>query len=370
MIKYFLAALLLLSLDAALAADKSISQTKKREFVMEEIVREAGLDSRNPQSLAVERVSSLLRERGVKGIWLVSPGRLAIDQDFRVSILGFDFYDPAVRGSQYLSESGVVVATRVESRETFAALIDEPKPQSGPTEPADNSPMPSMSILRSFTIPLRDRLSNLPWRTGNYTVDVMLGQQMSNRARFQITAGVAAERDPAVAAFIEQQRIGASVPKDLRPAPEAGGELPNYRKTANSLPLPADIGIELAAERVSVFRPGAKSVLRGSYRLPVPSAFYRGGSGDGVSSTATVPITLVIVGNIMPGPFVAPLMVASYDRVERSALESVVTGHFEIDLFALPETSKVPQTYSIWAYSGDVRSAPATAAVVSPEMLK
>ncbi len=370
MIKHLLSALLLLALLGAHAGDKPINPTKTQEFVMDEIVGEAGLDPRNPEAAAVERVSSLLRDRDMKGIWLASPGRLAIDQDFRVSILGFDYFDTSVRGRQYLAESGVVVATRVEGRETFAALVSNPKPQAGPGGPVDESPLPAMSILRTFTIALRDRLRHLPWRTGSYVVDVMLGQQVSNRARFQVTAGVAAERDPAVAAFIEQQRMGASAPKDLRPAQESGGDLPNYRKTANSLPLPADIGIELAVERVSVFRPGAKSVLRGSYRLPVPSAFYRGGSGDGVSTTATVPITLVIVGNIMPGPFVAPLMVASYDRIERGALESVVTGQFEIDLFALPETSKVPQTYSIWAYSGEVRSAPATAAVVSPEMLK
>ena len=84
-----------------------------------------------------------------------------------------------------------------------------------------------------------------------------------------------------------------------------------------------------------------------------------------------MPINLVIAGNIMTGPFVAPLRVASFDRVDRNAAESVVTGQFEIDLFALPQTSKVPQTYSsIWAYSGEVRRTPVLAAVVTPEMLK
>lgn len=370
--KHFLSALLLLllSLGAAHAADKPISQPIAREQVMDEIVREAGLDTRNPQSTAIDRVSSLLRARDMKGIWLASPGHLAIDQDFRVTILGFDFFDAAVRGRQYLNESGVVVATRIDSRETFAALINDPKPQANPSGPVDDSPLPSMSLLRSFTIPLRNRLNKLPWRTGSYVVDVMLGQQVSNRARFQITAGVPAERDPAVAAFIEQQKSTGSTPKELRPMPEPGDAVPTYRKTANSLAPPSDVGIVLAAERVSVYRPGSRSVLRGSYRLPVPAAFYRSGSGDGLSSTAAVPVTLVIVGNIMPGPFVAPLSVASYERIERNASESVVTGQFEIDLFALPETSKVPQTYSIWAYSGEVRSAPVLAAVVTPEMLK
>jgi hypothetical protein len=47
-----------------------------------------------------------------------------------------------------------------------------------------------------------------------------------------------------------------------------------------------------------------------------------------------------------------------------------VTGVFEIDLFALAETSKVPQTYTIRAYSGHQRSEPILSAIVTPEMLK
>lgn len=352
------------------ASDKPSNQTDRNEFNMDKITAMAGLDLQRPSATAIDRAVTLLLQEKKKGIWLAAPARLAIDQDHDVTVLAFDCYDPSVRGYRYLSESGIVVATRIESRETFAALVEEPKPMDDDVVPVNEEPMPSSDAVQGFSIALRERLGGLPWRAGNYIVDVMLDKEVSNRARFQITAGIAAERDAAVAAFIEQQRSTSSAPKELRPLPEPGDAVPNYRKTANSLPLPPEVGITLAAERVSVFRPGSRNVLRGSYRLPVPAAFYRSGNGDGVSATAAVPITLVVVGNIMPGPFVAPLAVASYDRIERGATESVVSGYFEIDLFALRETSKVPQTYSIWAYSGEVRSAPVLAAVVTPEMLK
>ena len=124
----------------------------------------------------------------------------------------------------------------------------------------------------------------------------------------------------------------------------------------------------MAAERVSIYKPGAQSILRGSFRLAVPSAFYQAGGND--TPTAVVPITLVLTGNDLVGPFVAPLRVATYDKIDKNAPESIVTGQFAVDLFALEETSKVVQTYTLRAYSGWIRSDAVLAAVITPDMLK
>lgn len=337
---------------------------------MEQTIRRAGLDLRNPTTDALQKVASLLRADDKKGIWLAAPSPLAIDEDRDQKIWGFDFYDSEVRGRRFVSASGVIVATRLESRETFADLVEEPKEPADPGAAPDTRALPRSESLLQFTVNLRERLGALPWRAGNYLVDVILDSQTSNRLHFQIRSGAAAEHDPVVAAFIDQQRATTGAPKALQPAPGLAGQWPNYRKSERSVALPAGIGVALAAERVSVYRPGAHSILRGSFRLPVPAAFYLGGAGDGLAATAAVPITLVMTGNLMTGPFVVPLRVASYDRVDRRAVESTVTGYFEVDLFALPEASKVPQTYTIWAYAGETRSAPATAAIVSTDMLK
>lgn len=336
---------------------------------MQELIQEAGLDLRNPRAEGFDKVEALLRESDKKGIWLAAPSPLAIDQDQDVTIYGFDYYANDVRGRRYLSESGVIVGTRVESRESFASLLEEQKELADPNEEVDTTPLPHSLTVQQFRVALRERLVDLPWRSGTYLVDVMLDAQLSNRLEFRITAGKAAERDPEVAAFIEQQRAAADTPKDLYPAPSDSG-YPNFKKTADSLEVPEKEGIRLSADRVSVFKPGSSAVLRGSFRLPVPAAYYREGAAEEGAATAAVPITLVITGNLMTGPFVAPLRVATYDKVDKSRTESTVTGYFEIDLFALKETSKVPQTYTIWAYSGAVRSESATAAFITPEMLK
>lgn len=337
---------------------------------MEDIVQQAGFDARKPTEAGADKVATILRTQDRKGIWLAVPSPLGIDMASDASVLVFDYYDTAVRGRRYLNESGVIIATRIESRETRAALIEELKPQAGSSGAGDSEPLGKMNLLQQMSIPLRQRLPNLTWRKGTYIIDVMLDAQMSNRARIVLNAGLAAERDPAVAEFIERQTAVSSGPRDIRPAPSAAGGLPIYRKTDRSLPVPNDLNISLSAERVSVYRPDARNVLRGSYRLAVPSALYRSTTGIPGEVTAVVAITLVITGNLMTGPFVAPLRVPTYDLIDASKPESVVTGHFEIDLFALPETSKVPQTYRILAYSGEVRSAPAISAVVTPQMMK
>jgi hypothetical protein len=359
----------LLLIGGAFGQQKKSSGSKKRVLSMEQMIRDAGLDLRNLTEESLRKVGQILRKEEKKGIWLVSRTPLAIDRDRDTEILGFDYYSTQDRGRRYLSESGVVVATRVESRETFAALINEPKEPVDPAAKPDTRPIPPSVSLQRFEIPLNERLPDLPWRAGTYLVDVMLDTETSNRWEFKLSAGAAAEKDPAVAAYIEAQRAATGPPKEMRPAP-SGNKYPNYQKTAGSLDIPATNGITLSADRVSVYKPDGHSILKGSFRLPVPAGFYRAGSGDNGAATAAVPITLVMTGNILTGPFVSALFVPSYDKIDRTAAESVVTGQFEVDLFALEETSKVPQTYTIWAYSGAIRSAPATAAFITPEMLK
>lgn len=339
---------------------------------MEQMIREAGLDLQHPTGQALNKVGALLREGDKKGLWLAAHSPLGIDQDTDATVFGFDFFSTRERGSRFFNQNAVVIATRVESRETFANLVVEPveKDPDKPKAEPDNTPGPDIQLLMRFTIPLRERLENLPWRAGTYLVDVLFDDLVSNRVQFKLTAGLAAEKDPAIAEFIEKQRAAEGGPKELRPAPSGNRKAPTYEKTDESLEIPAAAGIALSAERVSVYKEDARSVLRGSFRLPVPAAFYRPGAAGSGAATAAVPITLVLIGNLMPGPFVVPLLVASYDAVDRKAAESTLTGQFEIDLFALPETSKVPQTYTIWAYSGAVRSTPVKAAVVTPEMLK
>jgi hypothetical protein len=348
----------------AFGQPRQISQPDRIGPHMEQIIREAGLDLQNPTEAALKKAGSLLQSAEKKGIWLVAPSPLAIDENKDSTIFGFDYFSTRQRGQRYFRKSAVIVGTRVESRETFAQLAFEPKEKdpAKAKESSEDDRASDIDVLLRFNVRLRDRLEDLPWRAGTYIVDVLFDTETSNRARFKLTSGAAADKDPAVATFIEAQKTTAGAPRKVQPA--QGQPYPNYHKNEKSLAIPAENDISLEAERVAIYKPDGHSVLKGSFRLPVPAAFNQ---ADG---TTVVPITLVITGNLMTGPFVSPLFIPTIDKIDPKATESVVTGQFEIDLFALKETSKVPQTYTIWAYSGDVRSAPATAAFITPEMLQ
>jgi len=153
---------------AAFGQPQQNNRANKRELSMEQIIQEAGLDLRNPTEQALSSVGSILRREDKKGIWLAAPTPLAIGQDTDATIFGFDFHGTHDRAGRYFKKSAVVVATRIESRETFANLVAEPieKNPNRPAREPEATPGPNINLLMRFTVPLRQRLKDLPWRTG------------------------------------------------------------------------------------------------------------------------------------------------------------------------------------------------------------
>ena len=324
-------------------------------------------DDKHPTRDEIGAVSEALQESESRGLWIFGAKSLALDEDSEATICGWDYYDLATHGLRYVRTSGSVVLTRVESRETFAAPIAQlktPMPSEGLDSEEDEPEMLEGDNLITFRFGLRDRLPELPWRSGTYLVDVAMDGEMSNRLKIAITPGKAAERDPAIAAYIEEQKGRSAGPLDFFP-PLAEPATPEFRP---SLEIPWVDGISLKVNRVSVYTREARNVLQGSFRLKLPAGFYRNAEAGG--PTGTVPITLVITGNDRVGPFVAPLRVPTYDPIEEDTAVTEVTGRFAVDLFALKQTAKLVQTYTIWAYSGAVRSEPVLNAIITPDMLQ
>lgn len=314
------------------------------------ILREAGLDPGNPSRQAIDKAGDMLRAKGKKGIWITGPSSLPAASNSSLTITGWDFYSAQARGRRYLDDSGIIVATHVESRETLAATVDELKePVKGASEP-DTRPLPPADIVKPFQVRVRERLESMQWRPGTYLIDVLLDSQSSNRLRIVVPGD--GKRAPAPA-------------KGLRPPVSANAKYPNFRKSGASPALPAGLGITLSTPPEIVYKPGSSWALNGSYRLPIPAAFINAPESGDAKATAVVPITLIITGSSLTGPFVVPLRVPAFQQIERGAAEATVTGYFAIDLFALEETSKVPQTFTVWAYSGSERSQPITAKVTS-----
>ena len=73
-----------------------------------------------------------------------------------------------------------------------------------------------------------------------------------------------------------------------------------------------------------------------------------------MDATSVVPISLVIIGNQMPGAFVLPLRVPTFDPVDPSTGSNASAGYFSIDLSAMRGMPKTAQTYTIWAVAGEV----------------
>lgn len=218
----------------------------------------------------------------------------------------------------------------------------------------------------SFALDLFERF-DLPRRAGTYEVAVVVRDDASNRVRVQLKPAAGGYRDLAVEEFLAKKRGEPPVPGVW---PEPGEELPAYRDVEGAPDVPEAPGIALAAERVLVLEPGARCLVRGSYRLPVLAreiVRLEDRSALRSQASAVVAIALVVTASDSPGPFVARLHVPCYAMIDPA--DPVATGSFALDLLALPNMWRGARTNFIYAVCGEVFSAPALAAFVTPDML-
>lgn len=144
------------------------------------------------------------------------------------------------------------------------------------------------------------------------------------------------------------------------------GSYPTYRKDAESPPVPEN-GIALRAKPVVVLGKGADWVLAGSFRLAVPRRHVVLEPVSGYATTALVPITLVITSNEIAGPIVRHLRVPSISPIHPHEAAPVVEGQFKLNLFSFPGMWRTPQSYFVYAVSGDTISSPAVTALVAAD---
>jgi hypothetical protein len=347
---------------------------------METLIRELNLNPQAPTETGIDQASDKLREKKFRGILLIAPEKVALDRDVALPVMGFDVYESQSRGGAGFSENAVAIVTRLEDGETHAAMVYTPKDDQPP--PKRVVPPIAATVVGRFSSDLKEQIPDLPWRPGTLAVSVLMLEQRSNPAHVLLSPGAVADADPAVAAYLAQAR-GPAQPADLiwPPLPlrgggntAAAGGYPSYAAEAGTPAVPAGLGVELAIERVVVHRPGQPCVLRGAYRLPVLPRNVVGPGGGGkvgdASATAVARINLVLIGNLDPGPYLLPLRVPAHEPVNGVAAAPVATGSFNIDLFALRAMPRIPQTYNIWAISGDTISGPVPLGLVTPDMLK
>lgn len=264
----------------------------------------------------------------------------------------------------------ILVAVRHEDNVAFVgpALRVDKKPA---RETVENPPKPGLE--GSFSVADAIAQLGIPWSRGTFTLGALIRERRSNACQTRIGPLSTDFQDDAVEAYVEARRgvEDAAPPQSVWPTlPIIRGAIdraldggidpfPNYRKRDGSPELPEAVGIHFTIDRVAEPGEGRRCVLRGSFRLPatplerVPFDPQTGRLVEvgAPGATAVVKIHLIATGTRVVGPVVLPLRVPSFDPV--GADGGIVTGFFNIDLFAVSGVQQSPGTYFFTAFSRD-----------------
>ncbi|HEY3820074.1 MAG TPA: hypothetical protein VGL81_23070 [Polyangiaceae bacterium] len=185
-----------------------------------------------------------------------------------------------------------------------------------------------------------------PWPPGTYALVAVAADRVSPRVE-TVLGRATSTVDPAA------DLVG---PESLRvwPPPDPAGNLPHYHPLDQSPAVPAEPGIALVAARVAS---AGTAVVHGAFRVRLRPRWI-------VPYGAVVPITLVLTGSEDPAPFVLPLRLPSFDRVDAAGTPSTVTGRFALDLLQLaPLAAARAQTWFLHAFSSEASAGPLPIAV-------
>jgi hypothetical protein len=329
------------------------------------------------QKTRQETKTRILRE-GLHGLLMDAPEFVPLDIHETVPVVGWFVRTLREDNTLDTERQMLVAALDLETnRLRIGPALDTGK-IAEPKTPVTTDPGEGLA-LNMFETELV-RFIQLPKSAGQYRVAVIAREFISNAVTVQLGASLASFQDPEVIRFLEERRkYSIPPPPDpiWPPLPGQGGLLPSYRSQAGSPPVPEKPGIAFSVERVVVTEPGASCVLRGSYRLPVlRQEVVRTDKKTGMlpkvgdpAATAVLTINLVMTGSDSTGPYVIRLHVPSYETVERKGRTDYTTGFFNLDLFQLDGMPRMPMTYFLYAFCGDVVSGPTPIALISSDML-
>jgi hypothetical protein len=258
---------------------------------------------------------------------------------------------------------------RLSARLAFPKAPPAPAPKRPAGKPASLgdsfSKDASAMISEASTLDLAARL-RLPLAGGEYVISLLCLDKSSNQCRTKLIDS-SAYRDEAAEEYLRAYREEQLGPPRIHP--EAGKGLTAYGRQPKSPEIPAEVGIALLAQRVTVIRADRPCLLQGSFRLPVrtrPSPVEPGAGAQAQAPTAIVPIGLLLTGSVDATPVILNINAPSNAPLEKAGEEWIATGYFALDLCAHARLSGIVQTYFLYAFSGEVMSGPALAAFVNP----
>jgi hypothetical protein len=286
---------------------------------------------------------------------LAPPSQLAPGDAGRAPLVGCVVLD-LMEGGPSFPRAAVLVASCLESGVVQAVKLMNPEGES-PDED-DHEPSEGFSAL-PFAVDLRGLLVLPERRPETHRLNVVLRATASSPVDLVVGGEESSYRDEEVEKFLAQRR---TAPQAREVSPPAGeGDLPSYEQRETSPEVPTEPGLAMAAARVAVIGMGPL-LLEGSFRLPLVERDRVAEPAEG-APTNVVPVSIVVTGSNIPGPWSWDLGVPCAEEGEE------VTGHFALDLLSMQGFPQEPQTLFVYAVSRGVFSGPAVVGLVTPDML-
>lgn len=323
----------------------------------------------DPYATREETVERLFDD-GAVGLWIDAPARVPFASRETLPVWAARHLTQRehARGNEFAGTT--LVAVREASGDVYAGPVFRWKDDGddGVVAPAPEPVDPGEGTMASVQVyDARAAIPELPWADGRYALTLLVKGRASDRVDVALVP--ARPADPAAQEFVARHRA-AGYPRAVYPA-EGASPLPRYDRTTASPELDGD-GLALSLDVEALPVNAASCVLRGVVRRPLRAreivrprdsheehfAAQRGlgwvDVGD-ARATAVLPVTLVLVTTERPGPYVLQLQVPVRDAVIEGAS---ATAHFHVDLFALREMPRVPDTYFVFGFAGPTPSAP------------
>ena len=216
---------------------------------------------------------------------------------------------------------------------------------------------------------------NLPWRPGRFTLMAMLRDHVSNKVPIELMRTEGSYNDPAVRNYERDLRAKRNPPM-IDPLP--GTPLPSYRKSPQFPELKDDEPcLMLDVPRIVDLKRDPRGIVRGSFRTTaLPEEILKPDyltplyleNPKEQKPTAIVTVNLLILGSDDGHIAVVPLHIPIYEQISWTPPDGelpLVNGYFSFNLLRLPGVSRTPQTYFLFAFSGELIGGPFPYALVS-----
>ena len=274
------------------------------------------------------------------GLFADAPGLVPIDERKTLPLLVFQSGTAENLARASFSEHGVVALMNLDTGHLLAQGLPH---ATAPPQPK-NAPSPGFAGVEHL-LELTE-MFKLPWVRSNYVVTAIAGDTVSNRVSIALGGSKLVPGADVARAAGSRETLRAL-------DPPLGDPKIRHGSRAGETPAPEKIGMSM---RLAGARPDTHAWLEVGFRLPVRSV--TDPKDKTVTSAAT--ISLLVLGSESNVPRIVRLVVPSTGGIVAHSESPIGIGRFALDLDAAAGLAREPQTYYVYAFSGEVLSGPVT----------